>query len=95
LGPRAFGHKEEMVFLGRDLGEQRNYSEAVAQQIDSEIKELIDNAYARAFEILTHHRDKLTEISEVLMKDETIDAERFEDFFRTNPPQFVPAPALG
>ena len=49
----------------------------------------------RAFEILTHHRDKLTEISEVLMKDETIDAERFEDFFRTNPPQFVPAPALG
>ncbi len=95
LGPRAFGHKEEMVFLGRDLGEQRNYSEAVAQQIDAEIKELIDNAYARAFEILTHHRDKLTEISEVLMKDETIDAERFEDFFRTNPPQFVPAPALG
>jgi cell division protease FtsH len=95
LGPRAFGHKEEMVFLGRDLGEQRNYSEAVAQQIDAEIKELIDNAYARAFEILTHHRDKLTEISEVLMKDETIDAERFEDFFRTNPPQFVPAPTLG
>ncbi|MGI8916295.1 MAG: ATP-dependent zinc metalloprotease FtsH [Chloroflexota bacterium] len=95
LGPRAFGHKEEMVFLGREISEQRNYSEAIAQQIDSEIKELIDNAYARAFEILTHHRDKLTEISEVLMKDETIDAERFEDFFRTNPPQFVPAPALG
>ncbi|HEV7215749.1 MAG TPA: ATP-dependent zinc metalloprotease FtsH [Chloroflexota bacterium] len=95
LGPRAFGHKEEMVFLGREISEQRNYSEAIAQQIDSEIKELIDNAYARAFEILTHHRDKLTEISEVLMKDETIDAERFEDFFRANPPQFIAAPALG
>jgi len=95
LGPRAFGHKEEMVFLGREISEQRNYSEAIAQLIDSEIKELIDNAYARAFEILTRHRDKLTEISEVLMKDETIDAERFEDFFRANPPQFVPAPVLG
>jgi cell division protease FtsH len=95
LGPRAFGHKEEMVFLGREISEQRNYSEAIAQQIDSEIKELIDNAYARAFEILTHHRDMLNQISEVLMKDETIDAERFEDFFRANPPQFIPAPALG
>jgi cell division protease FtsH len=95
LGPRAFGHKEELVFLGREIGEQRNYSEAIAQQIDSEIKELIDNAYARAFEILTRYRDKLTEISEHLMKDETIDAERFEEFFRSNPPQFIPAPALG
>ena len=96
LGPRAFGHKEELVFLGREIGEQRNYSEAIAQQIDSEIKELIDNAYARAFEILTRFRDKLNEISEELMKDETIDQEQFEDFFRSNnPPQFVPAPALG
>ncbi|MCL5946459.1 MAG: cell division protein FtsH, partial [Chloroflexi bacterium] len=95
LGPRAFGRKEELVFLGREIAEQRNYSEAVAQQIDMEIKELIDNAFERAHEALSRYRDKLNEISEVLMREETIDAERFEDFFRTNPPELVATPALG
>lgn len=95
LGPRAFGRKEELVFLGREIAEQRNYSEAVAQQIDMEIKELIDNAFDRAHEVLSRYRDKLNEISEVLMREETIDAERFEDFFRTNPPELLATPALG
>ncbi|MCL4545277.1 MAG: ATP-dependent zinc metalloprotease FtsH [Chloroflexi bacterium] len=94
LGPRAFGRKEELVFLGREISEQRNYSEAVAQQIDSEIKDLIDNAFERAHEVLSRYREKLNEISEVLMRDETIDAERFEDFFRSNPPELVPTTAL-
>ncbi len=93
LGPRAFGRKEELVFLGREISEQRNYSEAIAQQIDSEIKDLIDNAYDRAYEILTRFRDKVTEIAEQLIKDETIDQEQFETFFHSGPPQFLPAPA--
>ncbi len=84
LGPRAFGHKDELVFLGRDIGEQRNYSEAVAQQIDSEIKELIDGAYQAAYETLEKHRDKLTSIAERLLADETMDKEVFEGFFGTH-----------
>ncbi len=84
LGPRAFGHKEELVFLGRDFGEQRNYSEAVAQQIDSEIKALIDGAYNIAMETLVKHRDRLTEIAERLLKDETMEQDVFESYFRTN-----------
>ena len=56
LGPLAFGKKEELVFLGREISEQRNYSDEVAFQIDQEIRELIDAAHARAKEVLTEQR---------------------------------------
>ncbi|MGH2346452.1 MAG: ATP-dependent zinc metalloprotease FtsH [Chloroflexota bacterium] len=78
LGPLAYGHKEEMVFLGRDLGEQRNYSEVVAVEIDSEVRRLITTAFARAREILERHRDKLVQISERLVHEETLDKAQFE-----------------
>jgi cell division protease FtsH len=78
LGPLQFGHKEEMVFLGRDLGEQRNYSEAVAEEIDQEVRRLITQAYAKAKEILERYRDKLDEISLRLVKDETMDGHTFD-----------------
>ena len=78
LGPMAFGHKEEMVFLGRDLGEQRNYSEAVAEEIDAEVRRLITEAYARALDLLTKNKDKLVMISERLVKEETLEGPVFE-----------------
>ncbi len=87
LGPVALGHKEELVFLGREISEQRNYSDEIALQIDQEIRKLIDNAYQRAKQILTENMDKLIEISNVLVEKETLDAEEFEAMFDTPRPQ--------
>jgi cell division protease FtsH len=73
LGPLTFGHKEELVFLGRDLGEQRNYSEEVAGEIDQEVHRLVDTAYQRAKKILTERREKLVQLAEYLKQEETIE----------------------
>ena len=73
LGPLTFGHKEELVFLGRDLGEQRNYSEEVAGEIDQEVHRLVDAGYQRAKKILTERRDKLVQLAEYLKTEETIE----------------------
>ncbi len=81
LGPLAFGKKDEMVFLGREISEQRNYSDEVAAKIDSEVRSLIDNAYNRAMEALTKHRDVLDRLAELLVEKETIEAEEFEALF--------------
>ncbi|HVC79533.1 MAG TPA: ATP-dependent zinc metalloprotease FtsH [Chloroflexota bacterium] len=85
LGPMAYGHKEEMVFLGRDLGEQRNYSEVVAVEIDSEVRRLVTTAFARAKEILEKHREKLVLISERLITEETLDKSQFETLLGLSP----------
>lgn len=79
LGPLALGKKEELVFLGRDIGEQRNYSEAVAEEIDIEVRNLISRAYNVAREILIKHKDKLITLSERLMVEETIDLPEFDE----------------
>ena len=81
LGPRVFGSREELVFLGREISEQRNYSEDVAQQIDDEVKRIIATAYAKAQEILTTYRSKLDAVSDRLIRDETIDGVEFEAMF--------------
>ncbi len=81
LGPRTFGKKEELVFLGRDISETRNYSEATALLIDQEISDLIDVAHERARGIIAEHRDKLDEIAAKLLEVETIDAEAFHAMF--------------
>jgi cell division protease FtsH len=79
LGPLALGKKEELVFLGREIGEQRNYSEAVAQEIDNEVRNLINRAYSVAREILVRHKDKLATVSEKLMSLETIEGLAFDE----------------
>ena len=96
LGPLQFGHKEEMVFLGRDLGEQRNYSEAVAVEIDQEVRRLITQAYAKAKDILERYRDKLDEISLRLVKDETLDGIAFDELLGLAPasPQVSSLPGM-
>ncbi len=87
LGPLSFGKRDEMVFLGRSMGEQRDYSEEVAQTIDEEVRAIIDKAYERATEVLTTHRDKLTALAEKLVAEETVDADGFEALFSDLPPK--------
>ncbi len=87
LGPRTFGNREELVFLGREISEQRNYSENVAEQIDSEVKAIITQAFDRSKEILNRYRQKLDELAERLIKVETIDAAEFDAIFAEHPKQ--------
>ena len=87
LGPLSFGKRDEMIFLGRSMGEQRDYSDEVARTIDEEVRAIIDKAYERATEVLTTHRDKLTALAEKLVAEETVDAEGFEALFSDLPPK--------
>jgi cell division protease FtsH len=87
LGPVTFGEKEELVFLGKEIGEHRNYSDEVAQAIDEEVQSLVDRAYRHAHDVLTHHHDKLVAIAEQLKEVETMDFDEFEAFFSDMPPQ--------
>ncbi len=77
LVPRIYGEKEELVFLGRDIREQRNYSEKVAETIDKEIDYLITEAVKTAAKIISENKDKLTKIVDYLMEHETIEQEQF------------------
>ena len=81
LGPVALGHKEELVFLGREIGEQKNYSEKVAEAIDEEIRRLIDQAYLEASRILAEKRSILDNLADFLVREETIEGERLERIF--------------
>jgi cell division protease FtsH len=87
LGPLSFGKRDELVFLGREIGEQRNYSDDVARQIDEEVRAIIDKAYERATDVLTTHRDRLVALAEKLVADETVDSDEFEKFFTDLPPK--------
>ncbi len=73
LGPRTFGRKEEMIFLGREISEQRNYSEKVAEEIDDEVRTIVNQAYQTATKQLTKNRDKLEQLVKVLREEETIE----------------------
>ena len=77
LGPRCFGTDQGEVFLGRDFSSSQDYSEEIAAQIDSEIHEIIANAYDKAKEVLTEHIYKLHFIAEYLVKNEVMDADQF------------------
>jgi len=87
LGPLSFGKRDELVFLGREIGEQRNYSDEVAKQIDEEVRAIIDHAYERAMDVLVTHRDKLNALAEKLVAEETVDSEGFESLFSDLPPK--------
>ncbi|MDP2726593.1 MAG: AAA family ATPase, partial [Dehalococcoidia bacterium] len=81
LGPRAFGRKEELIFLGRELSEQRNYSEKVAEEIDDEIHTLIEDAHHVARDILESNRAKLVQIADRLVQEETLEGEALNELF--------------
>ena len=81
LGPRTFGKREEMLFLGREISEQRDYSDRVAKTIDEEVRRLIQTAYDTAKRILKEERVRLDHISDYLLEHETIDEEQVPDLF--------------
>ena len=75
LGPRTFGRRESMIFLGRDIAEQRDYSERIAEEIDEEVRRIVDEAHDRCRAVLAAHRDKLDELAAYLMEEETIESD--------------------
>ncbi|MCR2043905.1 ATP-dependent zinc metalloprotease FtsH [Anaerosalibacter massiliensis] len=81
LGPMTYGTDDEEVFIGRDFGRARNYSEEVAAAIDKEMRTIIDRAYQKAEEILKENIDRLHKVSEALLEKETLDAKEFEEVF--------------
>jgi len=86
LGPRTFGQKEELIFLGREIHEQRDYSEKIAEEIDREISSFINQASAKASEILKSQREKLEKVVAALLSKETLEKEEFEAIVGTNIP---------
>jgi len=85
LGPRVFGEVQGQVFLGRELGQPRDYSDATATLIDDEVKALIDQAYERAMAIVTAHRDQLDAIAQALVERETLTSEELDMILQGKP----------
>lgn len=81
LGPRTFGHKEELIFLGREISEQRDYSDKVAEQIDDEVHNLIQHAHQVAKNILSENKSRLTYIANKLIAHETLEGEELDALF--------------
>jgi cell division protease FtsH len=93
LGPMTYGQKEELIFLGREISEQRDYSEAVAEQIDKEVRRLVNESHARAQQILLQYRDKLDAVAQKLLETETLNREEFEAIFPPPVPKKSGTPA--
>ena len=92
LGPRTFGKREQMVFLGREISQQRDYSNDVAETIDDEIHDIINSAYQSAQKAITENMAKLTQLSKYLLENETVESDVLEQIWST-PPSAEPAPA--
>jgi cell division protease FtsH len=93
IGPLAVGDKEQEIFLGREFAQRREISERTAQKVDDEVKRLIDEAYARATQILSENRDLLDRIAVALLDRETIDREDLDRLVRNLPlPPRTPSP---
>jgi cell division protease FtsH len=94
IGPIALGKKDEMIFLGREIAEERNYSELTAREIDEEVRAIVRRAFEVAERVLTEHRDRLILISEKLIQTETLEGPEFEELFTMPLPPGVVAPSL-
>jgi cell division protease FtsH len=81
MGPLQFGQQDELVFLGRDLAEQRDYSEEVAEEIDAEVQVLVSAAYARVRALLSENIDMLHKVANALLERETLSGEEFKEIF--------------
>jgi len=78
LGPLVYGKKEELVFLGKELGEQRDYSESIAQEIDGEVRRIVAEAHETATKALNENRERLDRIAAALIEVESLDQSDFE-----------------
>ena len=98
MGMVEYGEHEDYVFLGRDISRARDYSEATAEQIDREVRKLVDDAYDRANTMLLANREKLEVIAKALLEFETLDGEQIREIIEhgrlINPPP-GPPPASG
>ncbi|RJO62827.1 MAG: ATP-dependent zinc metalloprotease FtsH [Dehalococcoidia bacterium] len=92
LGPRTFGQKEEMVFLGREITEQRDYGDKVANQIDDEVNRIIKEAHEMALKVLSENKAKLVQLAKALLEKETLEGPDLDAVFNT-PPSDVQPPA--
>ena len=81
LGPMTYGEREEMVFLGRSIAEHRNYSESVARRIDTEVRRVISEAYSRALQVMTVHRELLDKLAHQLEEQESLTEEEVDALF--------------
>ncbi len=81
LGQRTFGGRDDMVFLGRDIAEHRDYCEKTAELIDQEISFFLSQAYQKAIDTIVHSREKLEAIVQLLLEKETLEREEFEALF--------------
>ena len=82
IGPVTFGENEDLVFLGREIGEHRNYSEEIASKIDKEVTRLINNAQKTAKKILSLNKEKLEKIARELIEKETIEQKEFNKLIK-------------
>jgi cell division protease FtsH len=73
LGPRTFGQRQELIFLGREISEQRDYSDKIAQEIDEEVHSIIQRSYTTARQVLTANKEKLRQLAQELITRETLD----------------------
>jgi len=87
LGPMVYGQKEELVFLGREISEQRDYSESIAEVIDGEVRQIVEKSYERALDILAKYRTQLDLIAKTLIEQETLERADFEKLFEIEVPQ--------
>lgn len=87
LGPRTFGQKQELVFLGREISEQRDYSDKIAQEIDEEVHDIIQRAYDTAKKILTENKAKLKQVAEQVIAHETLGEDELNKLFEGLTPQ--------
>ena len=94
LGPMVYGLKEELIFLGREISEQRDYSEAIAQKIDTEVRNMVSESYQQAKKILEQYRDKLEQVAGRLLEVETISRDEFEAIFPPPVPKRSGTPRL-
>ncbi len=94
LGPIVYGQKDELVFLGKEISEQRDYSEQVAEQIDQEVRKFVERAHKEAIEILTKYRSELDLIANRLLEVESISKDEFEKLFPLPVPKLSGTPKL-
>jgi len=98
LGPRTFGKREELVFLGREISEQRDYSDKIAEDIDAEVYGLVEHAYATATKVITDNRERLSQLARHLMAHETVEGDELKEILDPDsdsaaPAEAAPAPA--
>ena len=84
LGPRTFGKREELVFLGREISEQRDYSDKIAQDIDEEVFDLVEYAYQTATNVITDNRTKLSRLARHLIAHETVEGDELKEILDTD-----------